>query len=446
MLPTRSRALAGSERAFTPYTPLAGSGRAFTPFSSLVDVAISPSVRLRVRFCRGRFCRGSSYAPPPPCVGRVDHILYVVNKGPASILWFSLPAHILLPQRTTLFAYPMALLALLLVTRAYMSMANGGGWVRPLVWLWAVRCPCVCVVSRRGREPSGLSRSGAPVCACVPVVCVYMCGNTRKCLRACVFLRGSWVVKCHSSNTGACFGDVRAVVACRSTGKRRDSKDDEDEGDPTMKIAPIPFSLDDNDSAGKRRTVQRTAVVAAGMSVGSDVSLDAEWLALSRPDEYRLFVAGGGVIGLVPLLQVSYQFDGALRGLYPKPLSFRVSLRPSVRRRAVLSIELIGCVPVMSLSTRRRARLVHCRLVCILCQPHSYAAVAIATVTIALLHLASALGQRASLLVAVQPSPPRGEGARSPSVTDASVAPASRSAVQRNFATVLKVCDFSAQA
>ena len=84
-------------------------------------------VRLRVRFCRGRFCRGSSYAPPPPCVGRVDHILYVVNKGPASILWFSLPAHILLPQRTTLFAYPMALLALLLVTRAYMSMANGGG-------------------------------------------------------------------------------------------------------------------------------------------------------------------------------------------------------------------------------------------------------------------------------------------------------------------------------
>ena len=58
---------------------------------------------------------------------RVDHILYVVNNGPASILWLSLPAHILLPQRTTLFAYPMALLSLIIITRAYTSMHSTSG-------------------------------------------------------------------------------------------------------------------------------------------------------------------------------------------------------------------------------------------------------------------------------------------------------------------------------
>ncbi len=58
-----------------------------------------------------------------PC--RVDHVLYVVNNGPASIFWFSLPAHILLPQRTTLFAYPMALLCLCMVTAAYSNDSKG---------------------------------------------------------------------------------------------------------------------------------------------------------------------------------------------------------------------------------------------------------------------------------------------------------------------------------
>lgn len=61
-------------------------------------------------------------SPPTPSLAvnnRVDHILYVVNSGPASILWLSLPAHILLPQRTTQFAYPVALLAMLLMLKGY---------------------------------------------------------------------------------------------------------------------------------------------------------------------------------------------------------------------------------------------------------------------------------------------------------------------------------------
>ena len=55
---------------------------------------------------------------------RVDHILYVVNNGPASVLWLSLPAHILLPQRTTQYAYPVALIALIMVLRGYTALTQ----------------------------------------------------------------------------------------------------------------------------------------------------------------------------------------------------------------------------------------------------------------------------------------------------------------------------------
>jgi hypothetical protein len=59
--------------------------------------------------------------------GRVDHILYVVNNGPASILWLSLPAHILLPQRTTQYAYPVALLCLVILQRGYAALSQTKG-------------------------------------------------------------------------------------------------------------------------------------------------------------------------------------------------------------------------------------------------------------------------------------------------------------------------------
>jgi hypothetical protein len=49
----------------------------------------------------------------------VDHILYQVNTHGAQYLWLSLPAHILLPQRATQFAYPVALLCLVALVRAY---------------------------------------------------------------------------------------------------------------------------------------------------------------------------------------------------------------------------------------------------------------------------------------------------------------------------------------
>ena len=47
----------------------------------------------------------------------VDHILVDSLTRQISFCWFSLPAHILLPQRTTQFAYPVSLIALILIIR-----------------------------------------------------------------------------------------------------------------------------------------------------------------------------------------------------------------------------------------------------------------------------------------------------------------------------------------
>ena len=54
----------------------------------------------------------------------VDHILVDSITRSISICWFSLPAHILLPQRTTQFAYPISLLALILIIRACKRVHN----------------------------------------------------------------------------------------------------------------------------------------------------------------------------------------------------------------------------------------------------------------------------------------------------------------------------------
>ena len=55
---------------------------------------------------------------------RVDHVLYHVNDPNANSAWFSLVAHILFPQRTTQFAYPISLLAMILAYRALESHAG----------------------------------------------------------------------------------------------------------------------------------------------------------------------------------------------------------------------------------------------------------------------------------------------------------------------------------
>ncbi len=53
-----------------------------------------------------------------PCTSK-DHVFHI--SGGRDVYWFSLPAHILFPQRTTQFAYPLDLVILLAV---YIAVAR----------------------------------------------------------------------------------------------------------------------------------------------------------------------------------------------------------------------------------------------------------------------------------------------------------------------------------
>ncbi len=102
-------------------------------------------------------CRALPTPSPPPPVSSVDHVLYEVGQESATILWLSLPAHILLPQRTTQYAYPVVLLCLLLLLRAHQAMPRSGPVVEG-----AEGGPGSRPSSRRGSGEDGAHGAAAP--------------------------------------------------------------------------------------------------------------------------------------------------------------------------------------------------------------------------------------------------------------------------------------------